>query len=67
VLGLAGVFDEPVAVGVAVAFDPLQCAIGVRKLFLRELRGVWLGAYPPLDVRVAAAADTSGWPAPGPG
>ena len=26
------------------------------RLFLRELRGVWLGADPPLDQRAAAAA-----------
>jgi hypothetical protein len=30
-------------------------------LFLRELRGVWPGADPPLDPRAAWAADCAGW------
>ena len=43
--GLAGVLDEPVAVGVAVALDPFQRAVGVRQ------QGLDLGvmAAPPLQ------------------
>jgi hypothetical protein len=36
-------------------------------LFLRELRGVWPGARPPLDQRAAAAARHLGFPGPRPG
>ena len=37
------------------------------QLFLRELRGVWPGAQPPLDQRTAAAAHHLGLSAAGPG
>ena len=37
------------------------------RLFLRELRGAWPGADPPLDERAAAAARHLGLPAGGPG
>src|SRR5262249_18783614 len=35
------------------------------QIFLRELRGVWPGAQPPLDRRAAVAARHLGLPAPG--
>ena len=36
------------------------------QLFLRELRGVWPGAQPPLDPRAEYAACHLGLPGPGP-
>ncbi len=78
---LAGVLDERYGGQVAEigrrhhSYPELRRALDVLpgwgpvtiQLFLRELRGVWPGAQPPLDERAAAAARHLGFPGPQPG
>jgi len=61
--GLAAV-REPAALEAALDALPGWGPITVR-LFLRELRGVWPGAIPPLDPRAARAAEHVGLVPPG--